>query len=353
MDKKMDVLNTITSSLEQTVMGLNALKEMLSEEKMFAKNIDKLDSMAASIKFDGSNLPTLEGEVLNDALTETTSAYAGKGFLRYVMRMMFNALDYESDESLSYYGKRVNPNGYDAWMRHHFSSYRSQFNALVGNSESYGGNSGILKRMMAKQREKDPTLKFYEIAWSKEKICRILDDYKKDAIKYLDYVSHRRTKNVSYIRTCCRFYDDLCVEAKEDGSGFDLKKLENVFRNEIELLKENIMHAENYAAVRIYLKAFLAQRYIPIRGHAIINKSFADSYKLFGAYWTLQNLIGWHDCCFEGMSRHDSMKHLDEVIMNLEGYQALAMLKKFIKDNSYDFKNDKYIIEFYRKKHCA
>ncbi len=350
MDKRVEVLNAIVNNMEQAVSGLNALKGMISSEKMLSTNIEKLDTMAAAIKFDGAGHPTFEGESLDDALTEATSSYAGKGFLRYVMRMMFNALEFKGEEIMNYYGRPVNPNGYDAWMRHHFSSYKSQFTALTGNSESYGGNSGILKRMIAKEWENDPTLKFYEIAWSRENLCNIIDCYREDVYKYLEHVSHKRTKNVSYLWAGCKFYNDICQEAKERKQVFDTNALKKVFDKEISYLKENIMNAENYSVVRALLKAFLAQKYIPIRGHSIINKSFADSYKLFGSYWTMQNLIGWHDCYFDGLTKHSSMEYLDKKITEIEGYQALAMLKKLIADNSYDFNTDKYIIEYYRKK---
>lgn len=321
----------------------------LDTKKMVALNPDKLIDAAKKVKINRDNLAVINGEVMNDDLSAmTTSEYVtSSGFLRYVMKQMFTMLDYQGHITKDYYGNDVKSNGYNAFMRNNMS-YTRQFTFLLG-SFTPGQNHGFLHQMHMKEKENDGTLKFYEMAWGREQICRMLDQYVEDVCKYLDFKAHKNCGEVRYINTKNYHYGSYGKVLAE--------KLHEAVETRINKRKERIMACKNYEEVRLQIKRFLVQDYIKIGGSEngnINNRQFLASYKLFGAYWTMHNLIGWHGCVIHlddrTLTRQESISWLNENIFTMEGYEALACLKKLIVDNNYSFDNDPYITQYYENR---
>lgn len=321
----------------------------LDTKKMVALDPNKLLEAAKNVKINSDNLAVINGEIMNDTLSSaTTSEYiASSGFLRYVMKQMFTMLNYEGFIKKDYYGFSVKPNGYNAFMRD-YMSYTRQFTFLLG-SFTPGQNHGFLHQMYMKEKENDGTLKFYEMAWGKERICKILDQYVEDVCQYLDFKAHKNCKSVQYINTKNYHYGSYGKVLAD--------KLHEAVETKVAKRKARIMACKNYEEVRLQIKRFLVQDYIKIGGSScgnINNKEFLSSYKLFGAYWTMHNLIGWHGCVIHiddrTLTRQESMSWLNENIFSMEGYEALACLKKLISDNDYSFENDPYITQYYENR---
>lgn len=69
-----------------------------------------------------------------------------------------------------------------------------------------------------------------------------------------------------------------------------------------------------------------------------MSPAFKDAYKGSGAYFTLQNLIRFHNCNFPGLELDGSMRQLEDFATEYseEGWRMLGVLKKFLRDNNID-----------------
>jgi hypothetical protein len=76
------------------------------------------------------------------------------------------------------------------------------------------------------------------------------------------------------------------------------------------------------------------------------SKAWIDAYKGEGAYYTLKNLIMFHDCVIEyNRETLTQRESIDEIYRKLdeyqgEGWRMFALMKKVIEDNDFDF-NDR------------
>lgn len=68
------------------------------------------------------------------------------------------------------------------------------------------------------------------------------------------------------------------------------------------------------------------------------SRSFKDAYKGAGAFFTLKNLILFHDAVFPSMDQKASLAYLNHLVKTneYEGFQLLAVLKAFLKENEID-----------------
>lgn len=84
---------------------------------------------------------------------------------------------------------------------------------------------------------------------------------------------------------------------------------------------------------------------------AEMSKEFIDAYKGAGAYFTMKNLILFHDCNVYNrgkyLSKSDSIKKLDEEAMTAQGWEMFGMLKDLLKFNNIDIEGK---IASWRKK---
>ena len=86
------------------------------------------------------------------------------------------------------------------------------------------------------------------------------------------------------------------------------------------------------------------------------SKAWIDVYKGAGAYYTLKNLVMFHDCGIitEPYSvvvrKIDAVNYLDKKLDEYKGeyYRMFALMKKVIKDNGFDF--NKRMEEIYSEK---
>lgn len=79
--------------------------------------------------------------------------------------------------------------------------------------------------------------------------------------------------------------------------------------------------------------------------------AWVDAYKGYGAYFSMQNLILFHGCTFEGKTKDESIHYLNESIANgAEGYWMLGALRNMLKTNNFDIAGKR---EEWRRKKVA
>ena len=78
--------------------------------------------------------------------------------------------------------------------------------------------------------------------------------------------------------------------------------------------------------------------------------AWLDAYKGSGAFFTMQNLIRYHKCRFEGMDKASSYSCLKGLANEYrgEGWKMIGVLRQFLKDNDIDIK--KKMAEWRKKK---
>ena len=74
------------------------------------------------------------------------------------------------------------------------------------------------------------------------------------------------------------------------------------------------------------------------------NKAWIDAYKGEGAFYTLKNLVMFHDCYikvdkFDLRTGTEAVKYLNEKLKEYkgEGWKMFALMKKVIDDNNFNF----------------
>lgn len=83
---------------------------------------------------------------------------------------------------------------------------------------------------------------------------------------------------------------------------------------------------------------------IPFKGSEPQNKDWVDAFKGAGAFYTMQNMIRFHNCVLfdvktnEPLSKYESLKMLSQLaeVYKNEGWRLLGVFKKFLNDNNVD-----------------
>lgn len=162
-------------------------------------------------------------------------------------------------------------------------------------------------------------------------VADMVEEYTEQLKKRVDALKERKCKGVPYKRIGNRniFVSDLHV------------KLFCPFYKAIAAIKQ----AKNASQLYNAAKKFNDIR-IKMLHDTPQSKSWVDAYKGSGAFFTMQNLIRFHDC----VAFDDNGKRLDksrsltfieakaEEYKNGEGWRLLAVLKRMLSDNNIDIK---------------
>lgn len=113
----------------------------------------------------------------------------------------------------------------------------------------------------------------------------------------------------------------------------------------LEMAMEHIKYAKNAAQLYNAVKKFNALR-TKMKHDTPQSKEWVDAYKGAGAFFTMQNLIRFHDCiaiddkgrCLDKSKSLAFLTTKAEMCRNGKGYCLLAMLKKMLDDNGIDIK---------------
>ena len=230
---------------------------------------------------------------------------------RFVMAQMFHMLNY-----VSYNGKE---NGYNACLRNSFN-YQYTIDMMIEEVR-------VLSKLEGRDRESfDERSHFF----TKAVVVDVLKDYVEKLKQYVDTLSDKNCKGVPYkkVKGMNIFNADL------------EKKLYRPIRERIERIKRTT----NYDQMHKELVVMMRRDFVKLPYNTPKSKAWIDAYKGEGAYYTLKNLVMFHNCGikvdkfnveFDVNAMYVLKSKLDEY--KGEGWRMFALMKKVIEDNNFDF----------------
>lgn len=253
-------------------------------------------------------------QIITDGYVKNTKLHR-----RFVMAQMFHMLNY-----VSYNGREK---GYTACLNNCFD-YKYTLDMMVEEVR-------VLGKLEARDQESFAERSHF---FTKEVVVAVLNDYLEKLKKYVDSLPNKNCKGIPYKRV-----------KGQDIFNADLeKKLYKPIRDRISRVKR----ANGYDMMHRELVAFMRYGFIKLPYNTPKSKAWVDAYKGEGAYYTLKNLIMFHDCTiftshygrfdtinnrrFDGIEAVNYLKSkLDEY--QGEGWRMFALMKKVITDNGFDF----------------
>jgi hypothetical protein len=229
---------------------------------------------------------------------------------RFVMAQMFHMLNY-----VSYDGKE---RGYSACLRNRFD-YKYTLDMMIEEVK-------VLSKLETRDAESFMERSHF---FSKDVVVAVLDDYLEKLKKYVESLPDKKCKGVPYkrIKGVNIFNADLD------------KKLYRPIRDRI----HRVQRAGNYEQMHRELIAFMRYDFVKLPYKTPKSKAWIDAYKGEGAYYTLKNLVMFHDCVIYGKvssyTQQSAVNYLKARLQEYkgEGYRMFALMKKVIEDNSFDF----------------
>jgi hypothetical protein len=167
--------------------------------------------------------------------------------------------------------------------------------------------------------------------FNKTVVVAVLNDYLDKLKQYVDTLPDKNCKGIPYKRV-----------KGVDIFNADLdKKLYRPIRDRIQRVHRTV----NYEQMHRELMAFMRYNFVKLPHNTPKSKAWIDAYKGAGAYYTLKNLIMFHDCKIFARKQyginHDgsSMGYLKAALDKYqgEGWRMFALMKQVIKDNNFDF----------------
>lgn len=262
-----------------------------------------------------------DNDLLFNYIVDQGTIPSNRLFRRWVMAQMFHMMSatlYQSNELVGVTG-----------MIHRFG-YEYQWKMLM--AELYA----------QKKMEKRDTTNFADRnRWFNiDVVSAMANDYIVKLKKRIDGLIIRKCKGIPYKRICGRNIFILDMQTK--------------LYNPLYKVIVNIKKANNATQLYDVAKQFNDLR-IKMEQNTIQSKLWIDAYKGSGAFFTMQNLIRFHDC----IAIDDSGKRLDKyqslAFLSAKadlykaggGWRLLAVLKKMLSDNDIDLK--KKIAEWRKK----
>ena len=288
---------------------MNALKANgFDTNKFFSVNLDDGTTLRITIDENGNfkqvtDDPIVE-EIITDGYVRNTKLYR-----RFVMAQMFHMLNYTS---------------YDGSDR--------GYTACLNNRYSYNYTFEMMReevRVLGKLETRDAE-SFYERVhfFDKNVVVAVMEDYLKKLKEYINTLPNHKCKGVPYkkIKGVNIFVADLD------------KKIYFPIRNHI----SKVRYARNYNEVYKALSGFMSKKtFIKLPYNTTKSAVWVDAYKGAGAYYTLKNLVMFHNCRIEVAGRYDlgvgndAMSYLKAALREYKGeyYRMFALMKKVIADN--------------------
>lgn len=244
-------------------------------------------------------------QIIEDGYVKNTKLHR-----RFVMAQMFSMLNY-----VSYDGKYK---GYNDYLKRMYG-YDYTFKMMLDEVK-------VLSKLEVRDKESfDERIHFF----TKEVIANVLKDYVRKLMEHIDKLPDHKCKGVPYkkVKGVNVFNADLN------------KKIYGPMADKI----RNIKYAKNYGEVYRILSDFM-RNMIKLPYNIPKSKVWIDAYKGEGAFYTLKNLVMFHDCGIIGNTGHvtygtEAMNVLNKKLDEYqgEGWRMFALMKKVIADNRFDF----------------
>lgn len=230
---------------------------------------------------------------------------------RFVCAMMFQMLNYVSYDGTG--------SGYNAYLRKMYD-YKYTFNMMLEEL-----------RVLSKLEERDKeSFKERSHFFTKDVVVYVLNDYMEKLEDYIEQLPTKKCKGIPYkhVKGMDIFVADLN------------KKIYEPLRDCIFAIK----YARNYSQRYRLLNNFMLKM-IKLPSDTPKSKAWIDAYKGEGAYYTMKNLLMFHNCFVEventGLKLYGTKavsyinSKLDEY--KGEGWRMFALMKKVIAINNFDY----------------
>lgn len=292
--------------------------------KYFTLNVNESIPAGAKIHIvideNGNYVPQIVG---NDAIAEQIieSGYVRNTKLhrRFVMAQMFHMLNY-----VSYDGSE---SGYNACLKNMYN-YQYTLNMMLEEVR-------VLSKLETRDKESFEERNHF---FTKDVILSVMCDYIEKLKAHIDSMPNKNCKGVPYKRIKGQ---NIFV----DGLG---KKLYSPLMSAVACVKYARNYAEIYKGLQMFMRDMIKLPYNTPK-----SKVWIDAFKGEGAYYTLKNLVMFHDCAieykYEIYRRDAAMQQLKYKLEDYkgEGWRMFAFMKKVIDDNHFDF--NKRMREIYSK----
>ena len=330
----MEANNNTTNTKENTTMG--KITERLNELKNNGVDTSKYFAMTAPngqemlMKWEGLT-PMSVSESELDAFDEIEEEIYANGYVkntklhrRWVMAQMFQALNHKAYRWTDHLGRQrvIGRDGYYGWLEEH--GYRYQWKTVLEECRVLSQIEGVDAEAFAER----------SMFFTKDVIVEMLFDYKAKVLKMVDKLPTHKCKGIDYKRVP-HFGDVFCVDIN--------KKI----AHPIDKIIIRIQKADSYRMMYFILERFLGKwgEYIELGFNTKMSNVFIDAYKGTGAYYTLKNMVLFHNVEIidyytgEVLTGKNAYRYIQR--MNIEykgeGYKMFALLKKTIEDNHFDF----------------
>ena len=267
------------------------------------------------IKAENWNNDTIYNEIFESGYVRNTRL-----FRRFILAQMFSDLNY-----VSYDGQY---RGYNDCLKR---MYGYEYTLSMMTEEVR-----VLSKLEVKDNESFAERSHF---FTKEVVIAVLMDYLAKLNGYVDKLPSKNCKGILYkrIKGVNIFEDDID------------KKLYSVVRGYIFRIK----HAKNYTEIHRALAAFMSN-HVKLPFDTCKSKEWIDAYKGEGAFYTLKNLVMFHNCGikvdkFDVKFGTKAMNILNEKLVEYkgEGWRMFALMKKVIADNGIN--TSTYIAEICNK----
>ena len=251
-------------------------------------------------------LDNIATQIIEDGYVRNTKLHR-----RFVMAQMFQMLNYVSYDGCE--------SGFDAALRNHYG-YDYQFKMMLEEVK-------VLSKLEVRDFD---TFKERASFFTREVIAETCNDYVKKLEAHIKNLKTYNCKGVPY--------------KKVRGVNIFCEDLGRKVYMPLRVLIHKIKTARNYTELYKTLSEF-KRKMIGISYHTPKCKMWIDAYKGEGAYYTLKNLIMFHNCGvmdIYGMHFLYGTAAMNELNMRLkdyqgEGWRMFAFMKKVIADNNFDF----------------
>lgn len=274
-----------------------------------------------SVVINENGQPVVVTEKKNDPIAEQIIAdgYVRNTKLhrRFVMAQMFQMLSWKS------YDGRYE--GYTDYLNRMYT-YDYTFKMMLEEVK-------VLSKLEVRDKESFAERSHF---FTKDVVVATMNDYVEKLKVYIDKLPVKKCKGVPYKRIKGK---DIFVE--------DLtKKVYSDLRWDV----TSVNHARSYKEMYEHLKSFM-NKMVKLPHNTPKSKAWIDAFKGEGAYYTLKNLVMYHNCGIEelymapmirGIEAMNYIRRKLDAYQN-EGWRMFALMKKVISDN--DINTKTYIAE--------
>ena len=284
---------------------LNAMG--INTSKYFTVNLDNGTQIHLIIDENGNPIKvndTIANDIIEDGYVRNTKLHR-----RFVMAQMFQALNY-----ISWDRKRT---GYNEWLKGFGIKY--QFDMMLEEIR-------VLSKLEVRDKE---TFLERSSFFTKYVIIATMEDYIEKLQSSINIQRTYNCKGVPYKKVQGR---DVFVADLD-------KKVYAPMRHDV----RKVYAARNYNEIYKAVSDF-QNKMIKLPWTTPKSKAWIDAYKGEGAFYTLKNLVMFHNCGIEVNGRMiygaAAVSVLNEKLDEYqgEGWRMFALMKKVIKDNNFDFR---------------